>query len=167
MKRTLLLILPFFGIVFILLAVKETREINAGQIQLANSKHGSDTTILLDEKVILLLEHTLNLPSVIEFSRVELIRKKYHSIYGRVYGFQLAKDSLKINQQGMSVIFLKALDSVSTGKVPCFVFSELVVKGDTAEVRLSFPTTGFLAFGKMYYKQGRWYPTKKFLAGRT
>lgn len=125
-----------------------------------------DTLVKFGASQIGLVTDILNLPSVIKFSRVEAVRKQYGRIYGRVYGFNLEQDSVEIQQQSNKVFFVQALDSVSAGKVPCYVFNKIIILKDTAEVQLTFPMTGFLAFGKMYFKNGHWHPTKEFRAGR-
>ena len=141
----------------------KTKEIN---------KLSSDSTmdrkvdsILIDRKKIQLIENILNLPDVIKFSKLEFIRKKYHSIFIVLKGNEFRGSRPRIIQNGYELGVLHSSDSLHTTGQPCYVFTRLEVKGDTAYVQMILDITGTLVFGKLIYSGDRWVPDREFVIG--
>jgi hypothetical protein len=85
-----------------------------------------------------LVEAILNLPSVIRFSKTDLIQKKYDTI--SIYFKRGAVDEniFPIFQKGESIRLIRSLDAIKTDERPCYVFTEITVNNDEAYVYMVF-----------------------------
>lgn len=117
----------------------------------------------LDEKKLALIETVLNMPDVIRFSKIDLVRKKYGPIYIFIDHVEM-KDVTSIVQNGNPLRVLHSLGSVTEGR-PCYVFDRIQIYDDSARVRMKFDITGAIAFGKLKYTGQEWVPDKEFLVG--
>ncbi|HTF20636.1 MAG TPA: hypothetical protein VK658_21335 [Chryseolinea sp.] len=118
---------------------------------------------LLSEKAKLLITDVLNMPKVIEYSKVNLLRNEHKKFYGRIYEFELKDDSLRIEQQGHPVIFVQKLDDPSNAKSVCYTFFKIRIKGDTANIKMAFPISGLHVNGRLAYVNGHWQATKDLI----
>lgn len=137
------------------------RYVAFGRMQFSNPQ--SEEKELLSEKARLLISDVLNMPKVIEYSKVNLLRKEHKNFYGRIYDFELKNDSLRIEQQGHPVIFVHKLNDPSNPKSVCYTFFKIRIRGDTANIQMAFPTSGLHVNGKLTYVNGHWQATKELI----
>jgi len=124
-----------------------------------------DDSSLTDRKKIQLVETVLNLPDVIKFSKLEITRKKHGDIYILLKDDEFKDDVPTIIQQGHQLSVLRSLNSIDASDKPCYVFTRMELKGDTAYVQMIFDTTGLLVFGKLNYIGDHWVPDRDFKVG--
>lgn len=122
-------------------------------------------SILIANKKVQLIETVLNLPDVINVSKLKLIRKEYNKVFILLKDSEFKDIKPSIIQDGYQLIVLNSLDSLDTTKQPCYIFTKMEIKDDTAYVQMIFDITGALAFGKLNYTEGHWIPDKAFTIG--
>lgn len=132
-------------------------------VSVADSTSSTKVHSDLDQKKLALIETILNMPAVIKFCKIDLIRKEYGKIYIFIDHAEM-KDITSVVQSGNSLHVLHSRDSVYEN-IPCYVFDRIQIHDDSARVRMKFDITGAIAFGKLNYTGQEWVPDKEFLVG--
>jgi hypothetical protein len=117
----------------------------------------------MDRKKAALIESVLNLPEVIKFSKIKLIKEKRQHVYILLKGDEFSGPVPRLAQDGYPLTILHSTDSLTSDE-PYYRFS-MQVKDNTAYVNLFFEITGAVASGNLTYRDGRWTPDKDFRTG--
>jgi hypothetical protein len=116
-----------------------------------------DTTI---NKCVSLVETVLNLPDLIRFSKLDLVKEEHSKIFVAVDGCGKIPP---IAQNG------KMLDVLGTDSVdvdlPVYLFQKFEIHGDSAYVLVLFTYTNATAIGSLKFDNSHWVPDKNFLIG--
>jgi hypothetical protein len=111
-------------------------------------------------RCVSLIETVLNLPDLIRFSKLDLVKEKHDKIFVAVDG---CEGIPPIKQNGKALGILK-IDSVDTD-LPVYLFQKLEIHGDSAYVLVLFTYTNATAIGNLKFDNGNWVPEKNFLIG--
>ncbi len=138
----------------------------------SREKQVSDTlssdTVIVSAAKEQLIETILNNADLIRFSKMNLVRKEFDTLYLFIGGSDVYEDAkMNIQQQGYSIKMLKDLDGFNSSERPCYVFKKLVISedGKSADIFLTFDLTGAIAIGQLVYKNDKWVTAKDFFIG--
>lgn len=112
-----------------------------------------------------LVETVLNYPDVIRYSKTQIVRKKFNTIYISFYENDLKCSSPTFIQRGDTLIFRKTNDSINTVKMPVYEFKALDILDDSAYVYFEFDITGAVAYGSLKKINEQWVPGSIFVIG--
>jgi hypothetical protein len=119
-------------------------------------------SVVIDLKLAELVQTVLNLPAVVKYSKLDLIRREYQKVYVSFDSAALKPDTSIIYQKGLPLEVIKLKQDFEG---PCYVFEKIVIHENTAYVSLYFKVTGFISSGKLTYANGKWIPDKNFTIG--
>jgi hypothetical protein len=119
-------------------------------------------SIAMDLKLAELLQQVLDLPFVVRYSKIDLIRGEHEEVYISFDENVLKTNSLSINQNGYG---LKVINHNEIYDKPCYLFKTIEIRDSTAYVSLDFDITGFTCAGNLNFVNGKWVPDKDFRVG--
>ena len=161
--RNIMRVALYLVIIFGLFACLKENSGSDKAVSAASATFTAEVHPRLHEKEVALIEAILNMPDVIRFSKIDLIRKKYHTVY-ILLDHPDMKDITSITQRGHSLHVLQNHDAVTEGR-PCYVFDRIEIYNDSARVRMKFDITGAIAFGKSRDTNQKWVPEEEFPVG--